>query len=61
MEKPLKIGIICMLLAIILMPIALLLSNGEKQTVLIIVVLSMLLELAGLVFVAIHLYKKRKG
>lgn len=50
-----------MLLAIILMPIALLLSNGEKQTVLIIVVLSMLLELAGLVFVAIHLYKKRKG
>lgn len=60
MEKPLKIGIACMLLAIIIMPVVLPLIRGDKQTVMCIVVLSMLLELLGLVFVAIHLYKKRK-
>lgn len=49
-----------MLLAIIIMPVVLPLIRGDKQTVMCIVVLSMLLELLGLVFVAIHLYKKRK-
>jgi len=61
MDKFLKRGLICMLAAVVLMPVALLLKNTNENITLIVLFLSMLLELIGLIFVIIHMINKKKA
>ena len=61
MTKHLKIGMICMLGAVILMPVALFLKNTNMAATIAIIVASMILEVIGLIFVIVSLIKKRKN
>lgn len=61
MGRRLKIGLICMLLAVILMPLAFLLKPNYPGLTIWVLILTMLLELIGLTFVILSMLKKRKG
>ncbi len=61
MTKYLKIGMICMLAAVILMPVALFLKDSNTAATIAIIVASMMLEVIGLIFVIVSLIKKRKN
>ncbi|WP_432712991.1 hypothetical protein [Pedobacter sp.] len=60
MTKYLKIGMICMLAAVLIMPLAFLLKNTNIAAAITLIVASMLLEVIGLIFVIVSLIKKRK-
>ena len=61
MTKHLKIGMICMLGAVLLMPVALFLKNANASATIAIIIASMILEVIGLIFVIVSLIKKRKN
>ena len=61
MEKRLKLGIYFMVAAVVLMPVAVLARNLSELLMFSLLLLTMLLELVGLVFVALSLFKKRKS
>jgi hypothetical protein len=60
MEKRLKIGLIFMVAAVVLMPVAILLKNGNELLTIVLLIFTMLLELIGLIFVIMSILKKRK-
>jgi len=60
MTKHLKIGMICMVAAVVFMPVALLLKNTDTSTAIGLIIASMILEAIGLIFVVISLIKKTK-
>jgi hypothetical protein len=61
MNKRLKIGLWLMLAAVVVMPIAFLLKNSHPTLTLSILIFTMLLELAGLIFVISSIIKNRRG
>ena len=61
MDKLLKIGLICMIAAVVLMPIAILLKGSEPMLTIGLLLFTMLLELIGLIFVILSIIKKRKS
>ena len=61
MDKLLKIGLICMLGAVVLMPLAFLLAAGHQTMLSATLAIAMLLELIGLIFVIISIIKQRKS
>jgi len=60
MEKRLKIGLYCMVAAVVLMPAALLLKNFSQTLMFCLLFLTMLLELIGLIFVILSIIKRRE-
>ena len=60
MEKRLKLGIYCMIMAVILVPAAILLKNVSDTLMFCLLFLAMLLELIGLIFVILSIIKKRE-
>lgn len=60
MDKFIKRGLVYMLAAVLLMPVALLLRNINENLTLVVLFLSMLLELIGLIFVIINILKRRR-
>jgi hypothetical protein len=60
MEKRLKIGLIFMVAAVVLMPVAILFKNGNELLKIVMLIFTMLLELIGLIFVIMSILKKRK-
>ncbi|KQC00456.1 hypothetical protein [Pedobacter sp. Hv1] len=60
MEKLLKIGLIFMIAAVVLMPVAILLKNDHGALTMGLLIFTMLLELIGLIFVIISIIKRRK-
>lgn len=60
MDKLLKIGLIFMIAAVVLMPVAILLKNEHKALTMGLLVFTMLLELIGLIFVIMSIIKRRK-
>ena len=61
MDKRLKIGLLCMLAAVILMPAAFLFKKEQATLGVWVLILTMLLELIGLIFVILSILKKRRG
>ncbi|HTM99385.1 MAG TPA: hypothetical protein VL088_11600 [Pedobacter sp.] len=61
MDKYLKIGLIAMVVAVVLLPAAILLRSLSEKLMLGALILTMVLELIGLVFVIISIIKKRRG
>ncbi|RZK53545.1 MAG: hypothetical protein EOO87_12655 [Pedobacter sp.] len=59
MEKRLKIGIYCMLAAVILLPVAILTKNVSEILMFSLLFLTMLLELIGLIFVLLSVIRKK--
>ena len=60
MDKRLKIGLIFMVAAVVLMPVAILLKNTNQVATVALLVFTMLLELIGLIFVIVSILKQRK-
>ena len=60
MDKLVKRGLWFMLGAALLMPVAFLLKNTHEYATLTILLISMGLELIGLIFVIVHIIKQRK-
>ncbi|WP_146229880.1 hypothetical protein [Pedobacter nutrimenti] len=61
MAKPLKTGMICMIAAVLLMPVALLLKSTNTASSIAVIIASMLLEAIGLIFVVLSFIRKRKS
>ncbi len=61
MEKRLKIGLIFMLAAVVMMPVAFLFRNDNPSLTLAVIILTMLLELVGLIFVISNILKSKKN
>ena len=61
MDKLVKRGLLFMAAAVLLMPFAVLLKNTHENTTVIILFLSMILELIGLIFVIVHMIRRRKA
>lgn len=61
MEKRLKIGLICMILAVVLMPLVLLLRASHPSMTVAVLIFTMFLELIGLTFVILSMLKRRKS
>jgi hypothetical protein len=61
MDKRLKIGLLLMLAAVVLMPIAFLFKSANPTLTIATILLTMLLEFSGLIFVMITLLKRRKS
>ncbi|MES2417153.1 MAG: hypothetical protein V4541_03145 [Bacteroidota bacterium] len=61
MDKYLRTGLVCMIAAVVLMPVAILLKRYSNGLMLAVLILTMILELIGLSFVIINIIKKRKG
>jgi len=61
MDKYLKIGLIAMVVAVVLLPAAILLRSLSEKLMLGALILTMVLELIGLVFVIISIIKKRRS
>jgi putative Mn2+ efflux pump MntP len=61
MTKHLKIGMICMVAAVLMMPVALFLKNPNVTAAIAVIIASMLLEVIGLIFVIVSLIKRRKN
>jgi hypothetical protein len=60
MEKRLKIGLLFMLAAVLLMPIALIIKDMNAQLTVALIAFTMLLEIIGLVLVISSVLKNRK-
>lgn len=60
MDKLVKRGLWCMVGAVFLMPVAFLFKATNQDVTVFVLVLSMVLELIGLVFVIVHILKRRK-
>ncbi|TCC93239.1 hypothetical protein EZ428_00245 [Pedobacter frigiditerrae] len=60
MEKRLKTGLIFMVAAVVLMPIAILLKNSNETLTIAVLIFTMLLELIGLIFVIMSILKRKK-
>jgi hypothetical protein len=60
MDKYLKIGLIAMVAAVVLLPASILLKSISEQFMFGALILTMILELIGLVFVIISIIKKRR-
>ncbi len=60
MTKYLKIGLICMVAATVLMPVAFVLKDNYVPISIAVITGSMILEVIGLIFVVVSLLKKRK-
>ncbi|MFA6276873.1 MAG: hypothetical protein WC622_08995 [Pedobacter sp.] len=60
MEKRLKTGLIFMVAAVVLMPVAILLKNSNETLTIAVLIFTMFLELIGLIFVILSIIKKRK-
>lgn len=60
MDKYLRIGLIAMVVAVVLLPVSILLKSLGEAFMVIGLVFTMILELIGLVFVAISIIKARK-
>lgn len=60
MDKSIKKGLIFMLAAVLMMPIALVFRNSNEKLAVVILLLSMLSEIIGLVFVAVSYINRRK-
>jgi uncharacterized membrane protein len=60
MDKLLKIGLICMIAAVVLMPVAILLKATQPMLTLGVLIFTMLLELIGLIFVIVSIIKRKK-
>lgn len=61
MDKRLKIGLVFMIAAVVLMPIAILLQDVHQGLTIGLLIFTMLLELIGLIFVIISIIKRRKN
>jgi len=61
MDKLLKVGLIFMIAAVVLMPVAILLKNDNPNSTIWVLIFTMLLELIGLIFVILSILKKRKS
>ena len=61
MGKLLKIGLVFMLAAVVLMPIAIVLKTTSQSLTVGLLVFTMVLELIGLVFVMMSIIKRRKN
>jgi len=61
MDKLLKTGLIFMIAAVVLMPVAILLKNNYPNSTIWVLIFTMLLELIGLIFVILGILKKRKS
>lgn len=60
MEKRLKTGLIFMVAAVVLMPVAILLKNTNETLTVGVLIFTMLLELIGLIFVIMSILKRKK-
>jgi hypothetical protein len=60
MDKRLKIGLLFMLTAVVIMPIAFIIKDGNAQLALVLVAFTMLLEIIGLVLVISNVFRNRK-
>ncbi len=60
MDKTLKIGLVFMVAAVVLMPVAILLQDAHQGLTVGLLIFTMLLELIGLIFVMISIIKRRK-
>ena len=61
MDKKLKIGLVFMVAAVVLMPVAILLKGVSEAATIVLLIFTMLLELIGLVFVVLSILKRRKS
>ena len=61
MDKRLKIGLVFMIAAVVLMPVAVLLKNSYQEATIAMLIFTMLLELIGLIFVITSILKRRKS
>ncbi|MES2445580.1 MAG: hypothetical protein V4546_00275 [Bacteroidota bacterium] len=61
MDKKLKIGLVFMVAAVVLMPIAVLLKSVSEVATIALLIFTMCLELIGLVFVIWSILKRRKS
>lgn len=61
MDKLLKIGLIFMIAAVVLMPVAILLKNSNPSSTVAVLIFTMLLELIGLIFVILSILKRKKS
>ncbi len=61
MDKLVKRGLWCMAAAVLLMPLAVLLKNTHDNATVVILFFSMTLELIGLIFVIVHMIRRRKA
>ena len=60
MDKSVKKGLVFMLAAVLMMPVAMLLKSDHEKIAVVILLLSMLMEVIGLVFVAVSFVNRRK-
>ena len=61
MDKKLKIGLVFMVAAVVLMPIAILLKSVSGQATIALLIFTMCLELIGLTFVVLSILKRKKS
>lgn len=61
MDKKLKIGLVFMVAAVVLMPIAILLKSVSEQATIALLIFTMCLELIGLTFVVLNILKRKKS
>lgn len=61
MAKKLRNGLIFMVIAVFSMPFAVLLKDSHPQATILVLLVSMILELVGLVFVILSILEKRKN
>ena len=60
MDKLVKDGLIFMIAAVVLMPVAIRLKNSSQVATMAMLIFTMLLELIGLIFVIISIVKKER-
>ena len=60
MDNRLKIGLIFMVSAVLLIPLALFFNNTSTNYAIIVLIITMLLELIGLIFVILSIVNKKK-
>lgn len=61
MEKRLKTGLMFMVAAVVLMPVAILLKNANQAATVAMLIFTMVLELIGLIFVILSILNRRKS
>ena len=60
MDRRLKMGLVCMVAAVILMPLAILVKDSSQTLTFAVLLVAMVLELIGLLFVIITIVKRKK-
>jgi uncharacterized membrane protein YqjE len=61
MEKRLKIGLVFMIAAVVLMPVAIVFKSNDQNYAVAALIFTMFLELIGLIFVILSIIKKKKS